>query len=335
MKNAPLVLAFLAGLMLASDIAAAGEETSLKVGATVYYDYFVDMTDYESDDQTPTQGWAFRRAYLTIKKKAGDFGFRYTTDIDPKYGSGNLNVYTKYAYLEHGGLIDGAKVIFGLHSPKSHGYIEKYWHYRSMAKTLSDANKWSNAAELGLGVQGKAGEGMFEYFLDLNNGNGYKKPLRKDGIGFSARLAAHPAEGFVVSGLFSSNTPGTYQDDEEIAGTDEADTYFEGFAGFENERFGLFGQYGLFTDGPSEVEATGISVFGRAAVSEGLFAVARYDIVDPDGDTDEDGTNALLIGLDYEVMKGMYVQPSLRVVSFEADGVDSEQEIVVTFYGKI
>lgn len=320
---------------MSATTAIAGDDTSLKIGANVYFDYFMDMNDYEDDDQTAVRGFQMRRAYLTVKKKMGDFGFRYTSDIDYKYGTGNLNAYSKYAYLEHGGLLPNAKLIVGLHSPKTHGWVEKHWHYRSMAKTMADMNKWTNAAELGIGVQGKISEGKVEYYLDLNNGNGYKKPLAKDGMGFAARVAAQPVDGFHVSGMFSSNTVGTYDDDGSVAGSDEADTYFEGLAGFENDRFGLFGQYGMFTDGPSEVASSGMSFFGRLALVDGLYAMGRFDMVDPDTDTDSDGTNFMLVGLDYALAKGFYVQPSFRVVSYEADGMDAENEFVITFYGKI
>jgi len=341
MRNAVLSLLALAMLCTAVPALAGGEE-SLKFGSRFYFDYFVDLTDYETDDQTPTRGFEFRRVYATVKKSWGDMLLRYTTDIDYKYGTGNLNVWTKYAYLQHSGLIPNAKILLGQHSPKTHGWVEKIWHYRSMAKTMGDTNKWSESATLGLGVQGKTGDGMLEYYLDLNNGIGYKKALRKDGMGFAARAVARPAGGIVLSGCFTSNTRGTYEDEDDmgdpvIAGSDQAITYIEGVAGFEHDRFSVYGQYGLNT-APGEdadTKSSGLSVFGRAELVEGTYALARFDKIDPDTDADDDGHNWILVGLDHEIHDGFFFQPSVRITSYQVAGPDSEKEIVLTFYGKI
>jgi hypothetical protein len=316
--------------------APAAELATLDVGAKVYFDYRANLTDYPAGDQTPTQGFGLRRVYLTVKKSLGDFGFRYTTDIDTKYGAGTLNAYTKYAYLHYAGLPGGAKLLVGQHSPESHGWIEERWHYRSMAKTMSDDNKWTRSAELGVGLQGHAVDDRLAYALDFNNGNGYKSPLRKDGIGFAARLTALPTPEFTLSALFTSNTEGTHEDGNGgITGTDQADTYLEGLAGFENDRYSFYALYGYFTDGPTDIDSAGLSLFGRAALTDGLFAVGRVDLVDPDTDSDSDSHTFLLAGLDCAVTKGFYLQPSVRVTSFAADGLDSQTEILLTFYGKI
>ncbi len=346
-------------------MAMAGEE-STKFGGTVYYDYFVDLTDRGNDDATVTNGFQWRRVYITAKKSWGDVMFRYTTDIDPKYGTKNLNVYTKYAYLEWKGLVPDAKLLIGQHSPKTHGWVEKRWHYRSIAKTMSDANKWTNAAELGIGLQGKASEGKLEYNLDLNNGNGYKKRVAKDGMGASGRLAFQPIDGLYVSGLATVSVPGgshlfsyTYAVDdttevtvEKTVDLDDSDLYLEGLVGYEEERFGLFASYGLYTNKqgkldtsgfehgdpfPSIVdkESSGLSAFGRARVAEKTYAVARFDWIDPDTDVDKDGHSLLIVGLDRKVHDGVYLQPTFRLRSYEDSDATDESAVVLTAYIKI
>jgi len=211
--------------------------------------------------------------------------------------------------------------------------VEKRWHYRSIAKSIGNENKWTHSAELGIGIQGKALKKRLEYYVDVNNGNGYKEKVAKDGIGVAGRVAFKPMQGACVSGLVTSNTPGG--DD------DEAEVYAEGLLGFEEDRFGLFAQYGLFTDGNSDDrESSGLSVFGRARLQEGLYALARFDLIDPNTDVNDDGHNLILAGVDFEAHKGLYLQPTFRIKTYQdenrMDGAielpDSESELVLTIF---
>ncbi len=164
--------------------------------------------------------------------------------------------------------------------------------------------------------------------MDFNNGNGYKKPIAKDGIGFSGRLALRPIEGFHLSGLFTSMTPG---DDD-----DEANTYLEGLVGYDADVFELYAQYGMFTNGNAEdLKQSGLSIFGRVAIMEGAHIMGRVDMIDPDTDTDNDGHNWILVGMDFELHEGFFFQPSFRMTSFQDENLDSTSEFVATFYGKI
>ena len=336
MKNT-IVASIAAALIAILTLPALAGESMTKLSGTFYFDYFADLTDRPDTDQTAQRGFEIRRAYLTMKKSWGDVMFRATTDVDYKFGTGNLNVYAKYLYLQHSGLIDNAKLLVGQHSPNTQAWIESKWRYRSMEKTMSDAAGWTDAATFGAGLQGKASEGMFEYSVDLNNGNGYKAPVRKDGIGFAARGVATPSEGVSLSALFTSNTPGTYlhTDGVTVKGSDQANTYIEGAAGYEQDRYSIFGQYGMFENGASDVKSSGLSIFGRALLTDGTYGVARLDVVDPDTDMDDDGYNWVLVGVDYELHEGYFLQPSLRVKKFQSDAVESVTEFVLTFFGNI
>jgi len=320
--------------LLAVTGSALAADDGIDLGGTAYFDYFVDTTDWPDDyNDEPVQGFQFRRAYVAMEKGWDDLVFNFTSDVDYKYGTGNLNIYTKYAYLQWKGLVPGAALLIGQHSPKTHGWVEKRWHYRSVAETMSDMNKWTNSAEVGIGLQGKAVEEKLEYCIGVNNGNGYKKKVAKDGVGAAARLAFAPTRGTHVSALLTSNTPGG--DD------DEAESYLEGLAGYEEDRFGFFAQYGIFTDGNNDdTESSGLSLFGRARIQERLYALARFDLIDPDTDLDDDGHNLIIAGLDFEARKGLHLQPTFHIKTFQADnrmddGVelpDSESELVVTAF---
>jgi hypothetical protein len=333
-------LLFTLGLLVIASTPGLAGESYTKFGGAFYFDYFADFTDRPGTDQNPERGFELRRAYVTMKKSWGDVLFRATTDVDYEFGTDNLNVYSKYLYLQHGGLVKDAKLIVGQHNPYTLGWTEEKWAYRSMAKTVDDENHWSHPATFGVGLQGKLSDGMFAYYLDFNNGNGYKAPIRKDGIGFAARGVATPTDGLVLSALFTSNTEGTYDDVDGgglpiTSGSDEADTYFEGLAGFEQDKYRVYGQFGMFEEGATDVSASGLSVFGRYLLMEGTHAVARFDLVDPDTDTDDDGHNWILVGVDHELHEGYFIQPSFRIKNYQASGMESETEFVLTFFGKI
>ena len=141
-------------------------------------------------------------------------------------------------------------------------------------------------------------------------------------------IVFQPVDGLWLSGMFSSNTPG---------GTaDQADNYFEGLAGYDAGIFEIYAQYGQFTNGNTDGEEseTGLSVFGRFQVAEGTYLLGRFDKVDPDTDTDDDGHSWLLAGLDWQLHEGLHLQPAFHLTQFEAEGADSESELRLTFYGK-
>lgn len=328
MKFCVRTLCAMAALAVLASHAWAGD-SQVKIGGTFYFDYFAIDTEGADEGPDPVRGFQLRRSYLTVKKGWGEMLFRYTSDVGYSEETGNLNMYTKYAYLERAcRLIPDAKLVFGLHSPQTQGWTESRWRYRSMEKTLSDRSKWTHAAQLGLGLQGEAAGGALEYYLDLNNGNGYKQPLAKDGVGFSGRLALQPVPGLQLSGMFSSDTPGGDED--------QANRYVEGLAGYDAGVFEIYGLYGLFTDGNADdLTQSGLSVFGRAAFMENAYAVARFDRFDPNTDSDDDGHDWMLFGLDFELHEGFHFQPSLRITRFQAEDVDEESEFVATFYGSI
>jgi len=348
MRKVPGHLSALGALILLAIPAAALSEDVTAVGATVYYDYFMNVTDGSDRGDEATSGFEFRRVYLTVKRGWGDVLFRYTADLDVKSGTGNLNVYSKYAYLQHEGLVPGAKILIGQHSPETHGFIEKRWRFRSVAKTMSDEQKWTHAAQFGVGLQGKVMEKKVEYYLDVNNGNGYKEPVSKNGRGFAARLAVRPAGGLWVSGLANADAPGgMFSVDETSIDLDRFNTYYEGLVGWDADAFSAFVQLGRFTDaqwtggglnaagGLDSRTSSGFSGFGRAKLSDRLWALGRVDRVDPDTDRAGDAFRFLLVGLDWQIHEGFYLQPNLQVTNYDAEGVASSRQIVVTVFGTI
>ncbi|MGH2571030.1 MAG: hypothetical protein ACRDGR_07385 [bacterium] len=348
MKRGLQLAPLLAMIAIATPCLAAEGDNYTSVGATVYYDYFTNLTDGAEQGSDPTSGFELRRAYLTVKRGWGDMLLRYTADIAFNSATGNLNVFSKYAYLQHSGLVPGAKLLVGEHSPETHGFVEKRWQYRSVATTMSDEQKWTHSAQFGIGLQGAAMEKKVEYYLDVNNGNGYKAPVSKGGRGFAARLAARPSGGWWISAMASADAPGgTFADGTTTIALDAFNTYFEGLVGWEVDRAAAFFQIGQFEDaqwtggglnaagGLDSRTSRGMSAFGRVMLRDRLSALARMDRVDPDTRVDGDRFDLALVGLDYKLHDGFFLQPNVQVTSFEAGGAPTEQRFVLTFFGEI
>ncbi|MAF27170.1 MAG: hypothetical protein QF819_04905 [Gemmatimonadota bacterium] len=320
-----VLIGALAGVAVAACLAPAfAGESAVQTGATFYFDYFASLSDADSSEAE--RGFRVRRSYLTVKKSWDDLMFRFTTDVDTKYGTDNLNVFVKYAYLQWKGLIPGATVLIGQHSPGTNAWTEKRWGLRSVSMAMSDERKWTHSAVLGVGAKGECGESGLSYAVSINNGNGYKSPLARDGQGFAGRIAWAGNSGLIVSGMASSNNPGD---------ADDANLYFEGSGGFTQGTASCLVQYGRFEDGPSGVVATGISAFARVGAGDLGQLFARIDIVDEDTDTASDGETVLTGGFDIELSPGFHLQPNVRVVNHEDGNEDSETEARLTFFAGI
>ena len=50
---------------------------------------------------------------------------------------------------------------------------------------------------------------------------------------------------------------------------------------------------------------------------------------------DGDRFDFALLGLDYKLHDGFYLQPNVQITNFQAGGVPTEQRFVVTFFGEI
>jgi hypothetical protein len=183
----------------------------------------------------------------------------------------------------------------------------------------------------------------------VNNGNGYKAPVSKNGRGFAARLAARPSGGFWVSAMASADAPGgTFAPDTTTTiELDRFNTYFEGLVGWDVDRAAAYVQIGQFEDaqwtsgglnsagGLDARTSRGMSVFGRVMLRDRLNALARMDRVDPDTNLDGDRFDFALVGLDYQIHEGFWLQPNFQFTSYEADGASTEQKFVVTVFGEI
>ena len=93
---------------------------------------------------------------------------------------------------------------------------------------------------------------------------------------------------------------------------------------------------GLNTGGTfDERTSSGLSVFGRARLMDGVWAIGRYDHADPDTDVSDDASDWILVGISHELNDGFFVQPNVVIESPEASGAETMTEIRLTISGKI
>ena len=88
-------------------------------------------------------------------------------------------------------------------------------------------------------------------------------------------------------------------------------------------------------NGYEKVNSTVISLMPVFKVNNSFDLVARYDMYDPDTDTDDDGYNTIVAGFNYHLMKDsknkpkLFVQTNYQVKQFEDDDADNVSEIMV------
>ncbi|MBN2058197.1 MAG: hypothetical protein JW782_05335 [Candidatus Saganbacteria bacterium] len=185
--------------------AAPGTKTPLIQGRAYIY-WQNDLSGNTADR------FDINRLYLDLKHDLdADAAVRVTTDIaretyDQDSGSAadtRLHVYLKYAYVELNEL-DKRLPFIGLRTIRlgqsaTHwiDFMQKYWQFRYVAKTLTDENSFFHSADMGLVFLGRIdldrslfyGDNSLSYQATLMNGEGYKEGELNPGKDVALRLA--------------------------------------------------------------------------------------------------------------------------------------------------
>jgi len=208
----------LADLKEELNIAIAGlnskiEEVNGKAGsgATVagraYINWYKDL---KAGSTTPNQ-FTISRVYLDYKKAlAQDAAVRLTTDVGYESTlSHKWNTYLKYAYFDlanfskyvpAAGFFGLENVIIGQSATHWIDFMQNYWTYRYVVKTLTDHHSLFNSADLGVAAKGGFDFSGLEipflsrinYHATLMNGEGYKSAEANQGKDLGVTLMTEP-----------------------------------------------------------------------------------------------------------------------------------------------
>jgi len=192
-------------------------ESKLKVESLFYLNTTMQKQTTQAGLVKKTTGLAVDRAYLTLKYTFNEnWMMRLTTDVANNDatlaagGSKSQNIYLKYAYVE-GKLMDDAVV---LRLGQSHtpwiDYEQGLWGHRYVAKTMIDQLKFDDSSDLGIGLKGKLGDGLVEYWVTETTGAGYGNAKGStNGTDLNARIGVHLLEGLTLDAQFRDGYHGT------------------------------------------------------------------------------------------------------------------------------
>ncbi|MBD3390507.1 MAG: hypothetical protein GF418_00700 [Chitinivibrionales bacterium] len=320
-----------------------------KIGGKIYTDWSIALEQSETeageDTTLVSHGFANHRAYFGYKMTIVnrfigcvmlDVGrVDEVTDLETSVDetSGNisaistshdhrLEAYAKYAYLEMKEVLPRTSMTLGLRGRRQFKLQEKFWGYRYVYKSFMDANKYGSSADLGFGIAVEPFDQLSVY-LDVDNGEGYKKLQMDDNYKGSLGIQAKPTG---ILDLYA------YVDAMPVDKNDQAIQYtVAGFAGIrpvDAFRLGLEYDYQANTKGVEGSALNGISVFGIVVPWKVLEIFARFDMLSTD---DYETTSKLAIGGVQIAPHGQFkIAPNVQVSIPEGDDLKPTTRIAAS-----
>jgi len=284
---------------LFSQSAWAGDAPQIKAGALLFAHYGVDISEQPTEefaegDPRPNE-FDIDRVYLNFKTKIDDtFSARITTDVG-RTNDKKLELFLKYAYLQVKAS-DDIKVRFGSAGNPQVGFSDKFWGQRWLAKSFTDQEKILSSADVGVHALGEHADGLFGWSTALVNGEGYGNPEADAAKAAELRLTVDPLHGDIKLpiSIFASRDVFTHEDIDPT-------TTLVASIGFAQEYVDVWGEY--VTDTTGELDGAGLSTNMVAKVPDLFNVVVRYDMWDPDTETDVDAHATIRAGLTKDFAK--------------------------------
>jgi len=318
-------------------------ETKLKMEIWNRWSYVME------DGEVTKNEMAVKRGYFRLEPKFGNnIKGRFNVDFFSDDINDGVGIKLKYAYLDFSNLlpIKDSKMTVGL--MKTYFGTIYDWNYTTIDKDPSDKYKFVSSTDYGMGISGYLPSGFGTYAVAVYNGEGYKKTtgdINKD-MNFVGNIRVTPIAGITVGGSYMMKT----KNDSEV--DDGTGTMIDNP---DREEYSMIASVGKFAfgpvsvlaqylnkvkslpnvDGADDVNTTVLSVIPTFKVNKTFDLVTRYDMYDPDTDTDDDGYNTIVAGFNYHLMKDsknkpkLFVQTNYQIKQFEDDNADNVSEIMV------
>ncbi len=321
--------------------------TKLKVGGVIWANYGYDLTEGNKSKNAFDVG----RAYLNVEPSWGDqFYARFTPDLVRETGpalsgtagtltqgntTGNLTLRVKYAYIGYKPLKD-LNVRIGLQPTAYIDFEETLSGYRFLAATAADQFYGVSSSDLGLSAIYKTLGGRLEVQSGVFNGETYSKPESNKYKEVQARatfqILPAKAGGLKATGYYSIANKS--QDNDKVRGIATVSYQHDAFTGAASY---LYAHDGGGAAG-SRVTGGGPSVFGSVKLpflpEQGLQAMARIDMVDPDSDTDDDGTTRVIVGVGMQPHKNVRMMLDLQRLDYQDSAKEDSQVVFAHWEAK-
>ena len=285
---------------------------------------------------------ALKRGYFRLEPKfseniKGRFNLDFFSDDDNEVADG-AGLKIKYAYLDFKNLLPIKETTLTVGLMKTYFGTIYEWTYPTIDGDPSDKYKFVSSTDFGFGVSGKIPNSFGSYNLAIYNGEGYKKVgdnINTD-MNYVANLRVTPIAGVTLGGsyMFRSENDSDADDLEEY-------NLIAGVGKFAFGPFSLLAQYLMKdkdkpnVDGYEKVNTTAMSFLPVFKVNNNFDILARYDIYDPDTDTENDGYNTIVAGFNYHIIRDaknnpkLFVQTNYQLKQYEADDSDDVSELLV------
>ncbi|MDY6787052.1 MAG: hypothetical protein SVK54_02890 [candidate division WOR-3 bacterium] len=333
MKKVLLLLTL--AIVLLSAVSMHGMETKFKM--ELWNRYTADIVDRTIEESQ----FALKRGYFRLEPEftdniKGRFNLDFFSDEDGLDGAG---LKLKYAYLDFNKLlpIPESKVTFGL--MKNYFGTIYTWDYTTIDKDPSDKYKVISSTDYGLGYYALIPGGFGEYSLQMSNGEGYKKTGGDVDINpaFIGNLRVIPIPGITVGGSVYYTQKGLLNSDELLTAGDTTVMAAAGLAKISFGPLSLIGEYlmkNIDSDGAYAYMGMGSFSMGKISGFD-MDIVARYDKSDPDKDTADDGSQMILGGINYYILRAsknspaVWLQANYSRTMYEDATIDDVDEIAL------
>ncbi len=331
----------------AQDKNAVGTVGPVKFSGLMFGDLFYNANAI-SPANKDINGWQFRRIYITTDYTINDdFSTRFRLEADQGALSTNNKIipFVKDAWLKWKNIFSGSDLIVGISPTPAYEISEGAWGYRSLEKTIMDYFGIVPSRDLGIDLKGKIDEkGVANYWLKIGDNTG-NSPESNKYKRFYGQLQFKPSDDLLLTvyGDFASQP----QKRDPFDGTLKNNSAFvaAGFISYkQSNRFAL-GLEGFIKSQQNNYSSTGaaaslgsqtgfgISIWGKASLTENIGIVGRYDSFD--SNTNSSAINdrqGLIIGaIDFKVVPKVSIMPGIEVHTLQGAS-DSDVTPRVTFF---
>ena len=337
MKKYLITLLLVFGMLKLS----AEVQTPFKYSGLAYFDYFYNTSrDNLTRDTTKSHfqnsalngqkdlyGFQFRRIYFTMDYDVSEkitTRFRLETDQAALSSNGKISTFIKDAYLKYKDVFIGSDLILGIQPTIGLEIADNAWGFRSLEKTQLDLRGQLASRDMGVTLKGKITyNGLINYAIQYGNSSN-----------LSPEIDAYKR----ISGLLQckpiNNLQFTVYYEENFASKDRNLKNLSLFANYsEQDKFNIGAEIFLISQAKSyikfndtlDLKKLGFSFYGNYYFLPNLGIVLRYDMYDPNNNSDSkgDSRNYIVAGFDWKVDKKFSVIPNIQFESYEKVNVNN------------
>ena len=290
---------------------------STNTSGKVFYNYSMNL------DEERNNAFNMKRAYLSFANDISEtISYTVTYDMGNNEGGSSHTAFLKVAMVKWNTSLGDVSI--GMQGLNMFKTMENTWGHRFIQKMPMDTYGFSPSADLGIGIT--RGFGAIATSALVTNGGGYKKAESDSHKKFSFHAVygepkLNKNNGFNTGASFSFEP---YDIDSSATENTNVMGIFAGYA-----RSGFRGGLEFDTKQKNDITSQIICIYGTYKISEKLSLLTRIDQIEANTSVDEDGIQAFIAGVHYNLEKGLTIAPTFRMIKSETG--ETESAIVVNF----